>query len=705
MYRVESLVLDSLTADPSTPEDGRVWYNSTDGMARVRQGGATMRMANATIGRTIVVAKGSDITTVAAGIAAASALVPTPSSTNPAMILLYPGTYTEVPFTIPSFVALIGLGGEDATKIAASTATAALATLSDSSIIRGIVLSGANGVGGIGIFHNTGVHAHIEECEVRDCTTEVQVTGAGAKLTIRATTLERASGEVGTSALQVLAGAEAECHLVDIRGASGVRITTGLEVQGANSKARVTGLLTSECTTGLYVHSGGAISGRSAEILDCGVGLRVSDGTLLMMGVTIQDSDTDDLLIDDNTAVVRIASGIIRHDKTDMSSAPNADVVTSHVSETPGDVSYHVIGELQVGTELQGKESSFGGGDSHTRQMVVMTNTNGEIGTWNDITSSVNLDDGSSANLFAGVAANNAVYIGSPIQFKGTKARISTAMVLGSGAVTLEYWNGTAWVSNTHMSTDAEFPYNQYAQTLWERAGYDHIRFGDFTAQAVKTLNGFTSHYWLRVIINTAITTVPAADFIKLHTNRTEINADGVLEFFGTPEPRQELLFHPNLSDSLDGAVPASSDTALTANITINTTNNSLVGSALDGRGGRLLIPPGLDTSKPLEFTIGWKPSTAGTGDIEFEKRHGVVNEGDLVNGTISDILQSTIISVSGQQDELIFTTFSFTIPDALPGAVLAMSYFRDGTAGNADDTFTGAADIVLTRFTGVFWR
>ncbi len=41
MLRIDVLALDSLAADPSTPADGDVWFNSTDGVVRVRQGGAT----------------------------------------------------------------------------------------------------------------------------------------------------------------------------------------------------------------------------------------------------------------------------------------------------------------------------------------------------------------------------------------------------------------------------------------------------------------------------------------------------------------------------------------------------------------------------------------------------------------------------------------------------------------------------------------
>jgi hypothetical protein len=46
MQRVESIILDSLAADPGSPENGQVWFNTTDGEVRIRQGGVTKAIAN-----------------------------------------------------------------------------------------------------------------------------------------------------------------------------------------------------------------------------------------------------------------------------------------------------------------------------------------------------------------------------------------------------------------------------------------------------------------------------------------------------------------------------------------------------------------------------------------------------------------------------------------------------------------------------------
>jgi hypothetical protein len=648
-----------------------------------------------------VAPSGGDATSIADAIALVSALNPAPSVNDPAAIVVYPGNYITTPFVVPSHVTVANVAGANTALLIAASPTSVLCELQDAAGIRGLGLIGANGVGGTALKVGAGASAGFDSLVLLDNTIGIHVSGVGAKTIGSNLHISRRTGDAGDIAVLCDGGAEANLRGVFIRGTSGTNFVKAVHVTGTDSKGILT-FYADFCDTGLLIDLGASAQSASVMLDNCGTALEVADAYFQCSSLGVTNSGSLDFLTSSVDAVVRVSSALLRHDKVSLING--ADVIIAHVSETKGDESFRVVGELQVGTEKQGAETCLGGGDSHTRGMVVQTNTNGEVGTWNDITDTVKIQNGS-VDLFPGVVAGNVCYIGGIQKFQGIKVLITSAMSLGGGGIDLQYWNGSTWTSIISLSTNADAPYNQYGQSHLVRADSEQIRFNDFLGTwELKSLNG-SSLYWVRFVVTSDITAPPAADVIKLHTNRMEVNADGVPEFFGAGEQRRDLFWHPELEESLNGAVPASTDTAYTTNITANTVANVFSSNALDGRMGKVAIPEGLDTSKPVEFTIAWKPSDAGAGNVELEKRHGVLNEGDSVNGSVSDVLQSEVIAVSGQQDELIFTKFSFFIPDALPGELLVLSYFRDGTAGNLDDTYGGAIERVFTRLTGVFWK
>jgi hypothetical protein len=84
--------------------------------------------------RTIRVAQtGGDATSVAAGIALAAALIPVPSTADPATVLVYPGVYNEPPFTMLAGTSLVGIGSDKSAHIIATVPTSPLMTLAPDS--------------------------------------------------------------------------------------------------------------------------------------------------------------------------------------------------------------------------------------------------------------------------------------------------------------------------------------------------------------------------------------------------------------------------------------------------------------------------------------------------------------------------------------------------------------------------------------------
>jgi hypothetical protein len=654
------------------------------------------------IGRTIVLAKsGGDATTLVDAINQVNALIPAPSDADRALILAYSGDFTSAPVVVPEGVTLVSVGGHETTKLIASTATAEFITLSASSVLKGFKVTGANGVGGVGVKVGA-VTADLNDVAFCDCTIGLHLSGS----TVHATLLDfiRVSGETLITAMLVDSVAQCRIESLSIKAQEGFRITNGVECDDSGTYISVGLIDIIECTRGIYAHDSGVIDVSSGSVVNCATAVELASSAEITASLRIKGSDNWDVLIADDTPTFTFTGGKLRHEN--LSIHPNADTNLVYISKTPGDEAFKVAAELHVGSEKEPKESAFAGGDSHVRGMVVFTNTNLEAGSWNNITNTVNVDDASSVGVFAGIGVGQCLYIGGDYVFPGVKVKITTALVVGTGTLVFEFWNGSAWISFNSMSTDADPPHDQYAQSNLTRVNSEHIRFDipSMSSWATKLLNGETK-YWVRYRVVTAITSVPEVDIFKVHTNRFEINASGLVEWFGTAEPQRNLQFSQRLADDLTGASPGNVALELASGITIQPQDNNFSDNQVKGIGTAMPIPIGLDTSREIHTHVLWRPSTNNTGDVELEHNYAVLNEGDLVNGTAPVTNYAKTTPISNQLDELIHTNLIMRIPDALPEGLLVFSILRDATGGNAEDTFTGAVEIIQFTIEGTFWK
>jgi len=608
--------------------------------------------------RTIIVATqqlGADATSIADAITAVNALSPVPSASAPATILVHPGVYTTAPFTLPDYVSLIGVAGAEATILQASTTTSALCTANGGQRVEGFTLKGANGAGGVGVE----VGGVVGTLAVKDCIVDDCETGAKVNAASRVMELEHVKIDGGT---------------------------TGLLVNGSGALAAVSHLTVIDQTTGIDIGtSGGTIKGSDFYAVD-------DSGFTTHARVQAASSELE------------LVNSVFRADKTDFHAS--ATIQLSYGSDVPGDEAYKIIGELHVGSEARPRESCFGGGDSHVRGMAALTNTNLEGGTWNDISTELRDDDASSAALFAGTAVGNCFYFGGDVEFPGMKVEVTTA--LSGGAVVLEYWNGSAWVSIHHMSTDASSPYGQYAQLVFQRVNPEQIRFGtqDISGWATKSLNGITK-YWVRFRVTALLTAIPACDRAKLHTNRTEINSDGVVEYFGAAQPVRQLSWHRKVMEELEGFAQPDADIDIASGFSIKGKANRWQNGNKDGSATLLQALPGLDTSRPIVYVVGWAPETTDTGDVEVQLDVVTVNAGSVLAGALPYTHQLAEV-VSGPFNtayELQVTEFSFEVPDLSSAGSLAIALYRDAGGGNLDDTFNGDAMHVYSAVYGTFWR
>lgn len=367
-----------------------------------------------------------------------------------------------------------------------------------------------------------------------------------------------------------------------------------------------------------------------------------------------------------------------------------------------GDEGINCSGEFHVGSPGNGKEAVFGEGDSHVNGLVVFS-TEDDI-TFVDYTEEASSGSGSTYPAFGGfLTVGAADYIGSDDMICGIKLKTASLVTPGTGSVIREYWNGSAWVTFTAMATDADSPYEQRADDMGTVIGSEQVRFGSCDDQVLKTINGIEK-YWIRFRITSALTSSGTVEQIKLHTNRFEINADGFSEYFGNGIYEKDLPMHWHLTDQLVGFSPVNENITFANGLTLAYTDNEFTANAIDGRGGYLIIPIGIDTSKGITLEFLWTPLTNTAGNVVYQIDTYQTKVGEVLDSSNTVESMQGITAVALNSDNLLIkTTFSINVQNLFPGEVLALGFKRVGNDGS--DTYTGSIAMVNIRAIGLFWH
>lgn len=415
----------------------------------------------------------------------------------------------------------------------------------------------------------------------------------------------------------------------------------------------------------------------------------------------------------------------------------NATYTASIIDRAPAEPALRQYGqELSVGAALNPVESAFGGGDSSAVGMLVFRNTNGTAGAWSDITADVREGLGPGARILSSTAAGAAVYFGSIAPHPGVKigfldvggGSAGTALTFaGAGAnAIVEVWDGAAWTEVEMMSSVSGPPYTSLGQTMAGQVGSEQVRYGvtpDLTQttfdagwknQAQLSLNGSPSLYWSRVRLLAGITTSPESNAIKIHTSRTEINADGVIELFGDARRLYEPFagWHRNLLDDEPGS-PGNEVIPVSASITLTPTDNEFANGADDGVSGGFIWPDNADSSYPLRLQFFLFQSSAGAGDVHFRIAIARRRDGELFNGTAPELVRTFnagdlgALPVPGVDQE----KFSFEVDLPLNGAIGGLLPGDEVFIGverpdsSDPDTFGGNVAYSNTRLLMAFYR
>jgi hypothetical protein len=610
------------------------------------------------------------------------------------LVNVHPGTYEEDPIVLPSFVSIVGIGGNLTTIIKAKDPAGTVFTLANFSSIIDVTVKDAHAGGGILL---AGVGNMLSRCLVRDCRRGYVCAGGHVKISNCG--YLRLTGGVTPADDEVVFTAQGEgvgpmATRVDIEGLHIVaygavaKLGVGVCVTGT-SEVNIGSLTCERAQRGLKLMDSATVEFVGSVVKQCDVGVEMDGAaTCRMLSVDLNNSAGKDVdLLSQDVRLIGIGNVIARN-----KAAVTESTVMSFLNNEPGDEGLVVLGELHVGTVERPTESVFGEGDSYSAGVVASVDGGATF-----LASTV------PAFALPGTAVGSWLYVASDrltsdrifARAYGLKVQVVQAAAPTDPAVescmAVEYWNGTVWTAAPAMVTTASQPYASHGNLLMQAAGSFQVRLAADMASkwTACTLAGAAAagaaRFWLRVGPAVPLATAPTVAGLKLHSNRTEINCDGFLEFFGTARPVASL---PYSAEMFDGSTSTPSNDNIFASTTfaVGRYNNEYKNNANDRMGIMSFLPPDIDTSSGIMMTITLvipKDNATG-GNAQFDISHAFTRDGAALS-TVRSNLPTTL---PGQ------LTQSHLLPVTAVGVQQSFRVFMDVSAGIAlrERTTTGDA-------------
>lgn len=718
---------------PSAPiltVPGSLYYNSTTGRLNVSTGLAWDLVGSGSLvpAQTIEVsASFTDDTfpqflTPQSAIAYVNAnLTPVPG--NPVLIQVYPGTYTtSTTISIPDDVQMVAVNsfGASSTIACTDSTVAVVLEMGNRTLVRGfrVVAAYTAAVTSNVLFRCNQTTGSVTECQFVGGATACLAVGNG--LTTRSATMivdncASFPGTAGTTATAISSqnGAILACNTVSVNVA-----TVAFDVRGELGQLVVSNGFSTACGTAVSVANVGGIERAEVfingmqigDIPDGGVGLSIGElGRAQVLGMNVilpHNRLSQHVVMSGATAQLLGSANTYELSLSDYNDSVLA--VDSFTDTTTGDEGTRVVGQLAVGTVRHPAEAVFGGGDSYTNQMRAFREAAG--GGFTDITPELSALGGAPVPIFDSTAVNNFFYVGmedgtlTTTQFGGYKAEFGNGISinLGTGGLTWQYWNGSAWTAMNILWTQADAPHLPLAQDAFTLVGNvtDYqLRFNGVIRNTwqTTTVNGVTG-FWARVFINTPITTIPTLDRVKLHTDRTEINADGFQEYFGLAQPFLRAPFDVNWFTGAANS-PANQDLFLDDSTAVGRVENEFVTGALDRSGFVLELPEEIDTSRPLRLRIRYMVNNAASGNVRLQFRHGynvdVTDDPNPVGTTISSVWEAAGTAPTVAPGRLGEEIVDLAIPTNAENRVRTISQDFDIATNRARRVNDGFGDIL----------
>ena len=610
-------------------------------------------------------------------------------------VLVYPGNYTENPFTVPEYVVLVTTG-ERTVNLSANNVDHSVVdfiTMQSNTAMSYFDLIGPTNAACITDGNTVSAPVYVEDCLFISGAIGVHARTAGSQVFVEEVKMEPAVGIgclgdassfVGVSSGFIRAGIAIKCDAGEM----------------ALQNNYFGGLMTG---TGIWALNGALINSGNQTISYRATGAQVTGGAKIHMTGANFTNNTEDLKQDDANSIFTGTGITLDQDK--ITAVKPSNIKIMFMSGKIGDEALHIRAELAVGSAGSGREAVFGGGDSYTNGRLIY-DYNGS--TFTQVPSALDKIDTITHTL--GTASGNALYMASNIQDDsdyvkgyGFKMTVVSPAVIGSGEYVIEYWNG-AWTEVNYMVKDSGGEYIARGKTLFEQSQSVQVRLDDaMRADWVKSdpMSYGTNLFWFRIRTVTAVTTAAAVEQIKLHTDRLEINSDGFEEYFGQARPVVRLPFDWGSMEAANDS-PSNIDHYVGENLCVGRQENSFEDGATDRAGLNAFLPFEIDTSCPIR--LRWAVQCTNSGTIEWVVRWAATADGDSVYDTANNsptdavgqqsITVDQVISGADQQDTI---EVELDISEFLPerengfGDMLWVTIQRNGNT----DAMNGNVNII----------
>jgi hypothetical protein len=564
------------------------------------------------------------------------------------VFIVHPGDYVEDnPINVEAGTVLISCGNAENTFITAQNSSAAVLNYNVKCKILGFTFRG----GSVGIYFNQaasggmGRYSAVMECFIVNCMVGIECDGLNVhtlggmadtlyarEIVVSSTVRALDKGIYARRGGQFISAGVTVFGVPPIGGGPALPIMYGYYGTDAVSKFAMSISNCYFCGVGFYLDAGCSSEMTLLTLKYNGNGVIIGSGAgptrFSVNSLEVFGSVGKDLTVLNTGALIEVHSGVF--DDTKILNPTGVRLNMRYHTNKNGKTRQRMLGIINVGTPTEPAKMIIGEGSYDVYSLKVLRCTDGEVGTWSDVTEDALEDSGLPFGLFAGVEAGNCLYIGRDKVPIGVKISVLAAC---TGVVALhdlawEYWNGTEWIGFHIMQTETEEPFWYVESSCISAVGSYHLRFGlkSNAPLVAKTLNG-VSKKWIRVRVVHALPSVPTSEYILAHTHSTKIGSDGFTEYYGDARTVKKLtwnLYDMTSTGGVDQTVYFGKKlySGGSGNHFPTATDCTISLSAF--------VPTDLDNSFPLKVILSAVGSV--TGDVTVTFRYNFSNAGTTLH-------------------------------------------------------------------------
>ena len=644
-----------------------------------------------------------------------------PSSTDPAVILVQAGVYTENnPLAIPDYVSVISLGDQNTTYVLAANPTSPIFSMGSYSSLRGFYMENASGVGGVAV-KGTGVGCLVESCASSNCETAFWATTSTSNMRCIDCAVINTPGQTCIYGFRSDNEGALIVEQSVVTATSFSLVTYGFYCEGNNSTMEIPTFFSLFCVNGVYADNGAEIEGKSGEIRNCTnamvIGSNGSNTVIKLFATTTRYSSAYSVLIQSSTGQIDFM-GRTNYNKRSIVNGGEFNSLgidrDNEILKLTGKTNSEETLDVGVpGAYTEGYSTGLDVGEGGSYDVDNYGNEIVEYWKYDDSAVSgskfTRYADNAGTQL---MAEDDAIIVASKYPFSATRMDVTTAANVGSNSFVAEHWDGSAWVS------DAICGYNKSdlthrGTTIFQNVETQYIEFGtgindDWVSDRnvlnqVPDWDNGIDMYPIR-FRNNGGSLVTAMQFEdgKVRGDDFDVTEAKKIVVWGRFRQQvNELVKVGELSPS--SLYPPSNETIqISPNIASNVSSRLIDGSVC-ATGFAIVSPDWIDTSSGVRLIVSMYPSNSAAGNVEIKVRYLPLLAGFVFDGTATEYSQSIVVASPGVEKQVFIATYLFDISSFAPNMIFFVSIERDATAGNPLDTYAG--DVVITGLKVVWTR